>query len=97
MTMQNNTEQESGETAFAKPVPESPSELSNAERAHAKRDILASNLFAPVSFNIVAGQYMMLFASDVLKFDPMSIARNPALFIDLNPAAAPTFGFVLSG
>ena len=79
MTIQNNTEQQSGETAFAKPVPEPPSELSNAERAHAKRDILVSNLFAPVSFNIVAGQYMMLFASDVLKFDPMSIATIFAL------------------
>ena len=55
MTMQNNTEQESGETAFAKPVPESPSELSNAERAHAKRDILLSNLFAPGGFQKPVG------------------------------------------
>lgn len=79
MTIQENTGQDPGEPSSAKPVPGTSLQLSPAERQHAKRDILFGNLFAPVSTNIVAGQYMMLFASDVLKFNPMSIATVFAL------------------
>ena len=79
MSIEENAEKEPVESPSMEPNPGPPSELSTAERAHAKRDILLSNLFAPVSFNIVAGQYMMLFASDVLKFNPMSIATIFAL------------------
>ena len=54
-------------------------QLSSAQRSHAQRNVLLSSLLGPITFNILAGQYMMLFASDVLKFDPLSIATIFAL------------------
>ena len=65
-------------------------QLSSAQRSHAQRNVLLSSLFGPITFNILAGQYMMLFASDVLKFDPLSIATIFAL-VPLVSRSSPSF------
>lgn len=61
------------QTTENKPV-KPPQTLTDAERSHGQRDSLLSALLAPFSFNVVAGQYMMLFAADVLNFNPLRIA-----------------------
>ena len=55
------------------------SALTPAQKRHAQKNFLLANLFGPISSSIVAGHYMMLFASDVLHFDPLRIATLFAL------------------
>ncbi len=56
------------------PNSDSDSDFTPAQRRYAQKNFLLANLFGPISSSIVAGPYMMLFASDVLQFDPLRIA-----------------------
>ena len=48
--------------------------LTPAERGRAQKHAMLGHMMGPFAGNVVAGQYMMLFATDVLQYNPLTIA-----------------------